>query len=325
MTKGNQYLKPIHLSFWKAYFIHMRPYLLFISGVVGLAGMATGIIGGFEITDPKTLLTFLPFFLGYGFGQALTDCFQVDTDSISAPYRPLSQGIVSPKSIGIVSVLGLVFCATILISYNYLNAIFGLMSIIGLATYSFFKKRFWFAGPFYNAWIVALLPIMGFLAMTDFGWYDLSNPDLVSVVLLSFFSYANFVLIGYLKDISADRETNYKTFPVVFGWNASVWIGDVFAILSIYFCSKIAFSSTEGIIFWGAGTLIAILGQSFAHFTKNKTESNAAFPIVGTVRSLILWHLAVVLGFHPGLLLFAVVFYILFELVLFVRPVREQI
>lgn len=323
MTKEKQLLQLTNPKFWKAYFIHMRPYLLFVSGVAGLAGMA--IFSDFQITDSKTILAFIPFFLGYGFGQALTDCFQVDTDSISAPYRPLSQGIVSPKSIGIVSILGLVLCAVILISFNSLNALFGVLTIIGLATYSFFKKRFWFAGPFYNAWIVALLPVMGFLAMTGLGWDDLQNQDLINVILLSFFSYANFVLIGYLKDITADRETDYKTFPVVFGWNASVWIGDVFAILSIYFCSIIAFESAEGIIFWAAGTLIAILGQLFAHFTKNKTESNAAFPIVGTVRSLILWHLAIVLGFHPELLFYAIGFYVLFEIVLFTRPVRAQI
>ena len=87
--------------FYGALLIHMRPYLLFVSSAAGLAGMAIS-----ETTHIGTalfLMAFIPFFLGYGFGQALTDCFQVDTDSISAPYRPLVKGSVSPKDIGAVS------------------------------------------------------------------------------------------------------------------------------------------------------------------------------------------------------------------------------
>ena len=40
MTKEKQLLQLTNPKFWKAYFIHMRPYLLFVSGVAGLAGMA---------------------------------------------------------------------------------------------------------------------------------------------------------------------------------------------------------------------------------------------------------------------------------------------
>src|SRR6476646_1096268 len=74
---------PIHSPFfWKAYVVQMRPYLLFVSGIAGLSGMA---MSQSEATPISVLLmAFLPFFLGYGFGQALTDCFQTDTDKISS-------------------------------------------------------------------------------------------------------------------------------------------------------------------------------------------------------------------------------------------------
>ena len=126
--------------FWSAYLIHMRPYLLFVSGTAGLAGIAA------SPSDPipKTLfwMGFVPLFLGYGFGQALTDCTQVDTDRLSAPYRPLSQGIVTPTSIGAVSLLGLVLGVGLLVWLNPWNAITGTLAILGLATYTFFKRRF---------------------------------------------------------------------------------------------------------------------------------------------------------------------------------------
>lgn len=315
--------QPTSLAFWKAYVIHMRPYLLFVSGVVGFAGMV--VVDKFEWMEWKTLLVFLPLFLGYGFGQALTDCFQIDTDKLSAPYRPLSQEIVSPKHIGIVSSLGLVLGVSILVYFNYWNILFGVLTIFGLATYSFFKKRYWFVGPFYNAWIVALLPIMGFLAMSNLTPSALSQSVLIWIIPLSFFSYANFVLIGYLKDISADRATDYQTFPVVFGWDTSVWVGDIFVLLSMYFSAQLAFETTWGIIFWSLASIIAISGQGYAHFTKQKVESNASFPITATVRSLILWHLSTTLGIHSNLLLLAVGFYVVFEIILWARPMKTQI
>ena len=71
----------------------------------GAAGMAMGIDG--DVSIGRLAISFLPFFLGYGFGQALTDCFQTDTDKLSAPYRPLSQGVVSVRNVLAVSLGGL--------------------------------------------------------------------------------------------------------------------------------------------------------------------------------------------------------------------------
>ena len=131
---------PVHsLRFYKSLLVHMRPYLLFVSGVAGIAGMA--------ITDMDKvpfgifLMAFIPFFLGYGFGQALTDCFQVDTDSISAPYRPLVKGEVTPKAIGIVSLTGLILISITIIYLNPYNILWCILTITGLATYTYFKKN----------------------------------------------------------------------------------------------------------------------------------------------------------------------------------------
>src|SRR4030067_1807386 len=80
-------------SFWKAFWVTMRPYLIFVSGAAGLVGLAF-----IPRPEPwRLLLAFLPLLLSYGFGQALTDCFQIDTDSLSSHYRPLVRGIVSRR------------------------------------------------------------------------------------------------------------------------------------------------------------------------------------------------------------------------------------
>ncbi len=310
-------------QFWKAYLVHCRPYLFFVSGVAGLSGMA--LFGGNDATSWQFWMAFVPFFLGYGLGQALTDTFQIDTDRLSAPYRPLSQGIVTPEAIRWVSLVGLFLCGASLVLLNWRNLLFAVLTITGLATYSYFKKNFWFAGPPYNAWIVALLPLTGFIAMSGGGFNLLNNSDLILLALLSFFSYANFVLMGYLKDISADRATGYHTFTVTFGWNATVWVGDVLAVVSTLLALLLVKNSTLGLVFVAIGSAIALAGQLFAHLTSDKTEHNARFPIEATVRSFLIWHLAVIVSREAGWLIAAGLFYLAFEAFLYWRPERSQI
>ena len=98
--------------FWRAYFVQMRPYLFFVLGVAGWTGLSLTVnypqpIGWFWIS-------FFAFLTSYGFGQALTDTFQVDTDTLSAPYRPLSKGVISAKAVRVVSLIGLVTDGSVL-------------------------------------------------------------------------------------------------------------------------------------------------------------------------------------------------------------------
>jgi geranylgeranylglycerol-phosphate geranylgeranyltransferase len=309
-------------KFWKAYFIQCRPYLLFVSGIAGLAGIS--MLGEFSFSNLKLWLSFIPLFLGYGFGQALTDTWQTDTDSLSAPDRPLSKGIISKKTVRIVSLLGLIGCSGLLVYLNYLNIIFGILSIVGLSTYTSVKKNYWFAGPFYNAWIVALLPIMGYLSITSLGLVSLSNSSLLLVCLVSFFSYTNFVLMGYLKDISADKATNYKTFPVLFGWNATVYVSDCIGIISMVLVLTLV-SSRLSLIFAILAGILTLIGQLYAHTTKVKDENNAHFPIVMTVRSFIFWHISIVLEYQSGLLYGVLLFYLFFEIFLSLRSEKKQV
>ncbi len=324
MTTKPEYYPVYSLKFYRALFIHMRPYLLFVSGIAGSSGMA--IATAEYIPTGLFIIAFIPFFLGYGFGQALTDCFQIDTDSISAPYRPLVKGEVTPRAIGIVSTCGLIIISIIIIYLNPYNITWCILTIIGLLTYTYFKKNFWFAGPFYNGWIVMLLPIIGFMAISKGDFSILKNINLWLLCGLSLFSYANFVLIGYLKDITADKKTGYKTFPVVFGWNKTIWAGDVLLLLSIFFCYYlIGYKDVFPFTIFLISSSVGISGQIKAHVMQNKVESNSSYPIISTVRAFLLWHLAVTIHFRPEWLVFGIIYYLIFEAVLYFRPAKEQI
>ncbi len=309
-------------QFWRAYFVQMRPYLLFISGIAGAAGIAMSKDAGESAW--KSYVALIPFFFGYGFGQALTDCFQTDTDKLSAPYRPLSKGIVSIRAVLIVSTIGLLASGFLFYSFHPVCFWLTLLAVFGLATYSYVKKHFGIAGPFYNGWIVALLPLIGYFvnlpaALKAFPW------ELFPYVLITLFSYANFVLIGYLKDIEADKATNYKTFPVVFGWKKTIIAGDVLAMIAILIYSYQPGKNGWELVFAISATIIIILGQVMGHTTKIKNEKGALMPILSTVRGFILLHMAIVVHFQPQWWIAALIYYGVFELVLKKRPSKYQV
>ncbi len=276
--------KLFSIGFLKAYLITMRPYLLFVSGITGIVGMSLGP----GIISIKIILVFLASFLSYGFGQALTDCFQIDTDTLSSPYRPLIQGLISRENVLIVSIIGLVFCISIFGYYNPLNLLLGTLAGIGLYTYTYFKKKWW-SGPFYNSWIVAVLFLIAFIIHKPI-WSEINLAVLIYTLCAVFFGYANFVLTGYFKDISADRKTGYNTLPVVSGRNVAAFVSDLFALLTIatsilaIVSSNIDFTNRISfliVLFFGLGSFLTIISQFRLHHVKTDEEAFAAIsPVV---------------------------------------------
>lgn len=323
-------MKPVHtvipphrIHFWTNYLIQMRPYLFFVSGMAGLAGMA--VFPGLKLFSVYPFLLFLAFFFSYGFGQALTDCYQTDTDRLSAPYRPLSRGILSIQHVKYTSIVGLLSVAFIIVIHNFDNLFLCALQIFGLWSYSYFKRNYWFAGPLYNAWIVSLLAIIGYLSSAGLSIRHVIDKNILIVTLLIFSSYTNFVLIGYLKDITADKKTGYKTFPVVFGWNSTIWVGDLVLLLGSAIYALSFMDNIQGLLFGIAAMVFGISGQLYAHVTKHKHEKNAGFPILATVRSFLLWNAGITSFFHKELIVFCLVVYFSFEVTAYLRPMKEQI
>ena len=315
-------------TFWKAFWVTMRPYLIFVSGAAGLVGLAF-----IPRPEPwRLLLAFLPLLLSYGLGQALTDCFQIDTDSLSSPYRPLVRGIVSRRQVMTVSLGGLAVGAVTLGFVNLEILPLGLLAVVGLLSYTFFKRRWW-GGPFWNSWIVALLPLMGRLAGRDVTLAGLIGPAMpegkafLFGLLTVFFAYANFVVMGYLKDISADRATGYRTLPVVFGWKATAFISDALAAAAIVSAAgSLAFTAqpaSAGLIALGVAAALSLSAQVRIHRTTD--ESRAHGPIADVVRVFLLESSAIVLARKPGWVPLLIVFYLSFEAALRLRPEERQV
>jgi len=315
--------------FWKYYGVTMRPYLLFVSGIAGMAGFA--LVGGNAI---RIVAAGIAFFLSYGFGQALTDCFQTDTDSISSPYRPLVRGVISRNQVLGVSIAGLSVCCILLALLNPRTILLGVFCVIGLATYTFFKRRWW-GGPFYNAGIVAVLPIMGFLSAmgyTSDGGHGEVPRSLVPLVFSIFFAYADFVLTGYFKDISADMKSGYNTFVVKYGWIRAAITSDIFAFLALVSAGCVLQLNLRNslpvvqfisILLFLLAMFSFVNGHRIIHIIRD--EHLAHRSITHIVRGFIVILLAQISAFQPSWIPFLLLYWAAFELVLRSRPEKTQV
>ena len=326
------------LEFLRAYVTTMRPYLLFVSGITGLAGMS--LVPG--VPRAAAAIVGIAFFLSYGFGQALTDCFQLDTDAISAPYRPLIQARIRRAHVLIVSCAGLVGVGVVLVTANPWNLPLVVAMIAGLATYTWFKRRWW-AGPAYNAWIVAALCVTGILSGIGLagsgatgigggaggttGMIDLGSASVIGTVAAVFFGYANFVLAGYFKDVEADRATGYLTLPVVVGRTIASVVSDGLALATIA-GSAVAVSAAAGqtVVGWlfltsGAGALL--LGQARLH--RVRTDRDAHRGIAPIVHAYVLLLSGITTCYRPDWAPVLIACAGLYLILMRIRPESSQI
>jgi 4-hydroxybenzoate polyprenyltransferase len=313
----------LSISFLRDYTVTMRPYLLFVSGITGMTGLALAPPLPFVYTAVLCAV----FYVSYGFGQALTDCFQLDTDALSSPYRPLVRGTIRVKDVFRVSLAGLVVVGTVLAIFNWRTLPIVAVSVVGLATYTQAKRRWW-AGPFYNAAIVGMLFLIGFGTGVGNVSVEGPSPAFVATAGVAFFGYANFVLTGYFKDITADRKTSYETLPVAFGRKTSALVSDVFAALAVG-CAAFVIASASTVMgsiavpAFVAGVLATVLGQQRLH--RLRTDEDAHLAIVPVVHAYLLLLTSVAALHRPGWSVFLVGFYVLFAVTMDRRPEQTQI
>jgi 4-hydroxybenzoate polyprenyltransferase len=308
----------LSLRFARDYLTTMRPYLLFVSGVTGLAGLALAP----RLPAATTVALGLAFFLSYGFGQALTDCFQTDTDRLSSPYRPLVAGRLTSRQVMGVSLAGLGAVGALLLGVAPRTLPWTLAAVAGLAGYTWCKRRWW-AGPAWNASVVVVLAWIAVLA----GGGSLTRPVTWTLVLV-FVGYANFVLAGYFKDVEADRTTGYRTLPVVFGLGVAARLSDLLALLTVL-AARMALRRVNGaptwpaLAFFGLGAAAALVGQIRLHGVRRDDEAHRA--VVWTVHTYLLLLSAIAAAARPGWTLALASTIAAYLLVLRARPAREQI
>ncbi len=310
------------LGFWRAYAVTLRPYLFFVSGAAGLVGLALTPIGGGAL-----VAAFAAFFLSYGLGQALTDVFQRDTDALSAPYRPLVRGELAPRTVAAVSLAGLAACSLVFALLDPRTLALAAAAVAGLATYTPLKRHFW-GGPPWNSWIVALLPAIGTLC----GGGAESRGALGAACASVFFTYAVFVLLGYFKDVEADRATGYATLPVRFGRPVALATSAALLVPGVPASAWLVAQAPApasvparalALALWALG--LAWLGLAHLRLVGTTRDAEAHPGIALSVRGFVALHLGEAAILRGDLAVPGLVLLVLLEGALAARPCREQV
>jgi 4-hydroxybenzoate polyprenyltransferase len=240
-------------------------------------------------------------------------------------------GIVAmSKHFLILSCVGLIYCVAILTFYNSINLLLGIIAGLGLATYTTFKRKWW-AGPFYNSWIVSVLFLMNLFASTTISFYEI-NLTIGLTLVAVFFGYSNFVLVGYFKDIDADEQTGYNTLPVVFGRKISTMISNIFALIVVFTTIIIFFitaAQTEFIQLIPASAFLmaAVITTLYTQWQLRQVmyDEEAYKAVSPSVHSYLLTLSSITSMNKPSWSIFALLFYMAFIAVMKIRPTKSQI
>jgi 4-hydroxybenzoate polyprenyltransferase len=292
---------------------------MFVSGAAALPGLALG-----RAPIARVVPAFVVLFLSYGLGQALTDVFQTDTDALSAPERPLVQGTIDKRTVLIASLGGLLACGAVIVWLSPAAALPAAIAIVLLATYTPLKRHWW-GGPPWNAAAVALLPLLGRMAGGTGLAAALADAAVRAAMVSSFGTYAVFVLLGYLKDVEADRATHYDTIAVRFGRRAAVvWsaaFGTIGLAASVWLVPRLTVSA--GTALWSVGAVVLVGAHALAW---RSTSDNDAWPgIQASVHGFVALHLGEAAAIEPRWTLVAWILFGASIVAMFRRPVRRQI
>jgi len=184
-----------------------------------------GILCGVDIEKSwKIFLSAIAASLIIAGGNAVNDVFDIDTDRINQPNRPLPSGKLSTKQAKtfyfIVTITGIAASAMINV-YSFLIAIIAATSVF---MYSFKLKRSIFLGDFIVALTTGLTFIFAGASVRDFN-------DVYPAAIFAFLINLIREIIKDARDVDGDRQIGVKTFATKFGTTASTYISIFLTVL----------------------------------------------------------------------------------------------
>ncbi len=142
----------------------------------------------------------------------------------------------------------------------------------------------------------------------------------------SFGTYAVFVLLGYLKDVEADRATRYNTVAVRFGRRAAVVWSASFAALGLAASGWLVqprLTVSAGIALWSVGAVMLVGAHVLAW--RSMTDNDAWPGIQTSVHGFVAVHLGEAAAIEPRWTLMAWILFGASIVAMFRRPVLRQV
>jgi geranylgeranylglycerol-phosphate geranylgeranyltransferase len=200
----------------------MRPYTLFYSGTLGFASAL--FLSEGQAQPWRLVMAFLVPTLGWLAGLYAGDYYDRDLDAASKPHRPVPSGRVGAREAFafMVGYITVGYALALLLSPLAL-AVAVLTTVFGIA-YSKTFKRHALLGNMDRGLLACFTVLFAGAAVRDIGW---------SVAVLCgifFFHDGSSNLIGAIRDVEGDRDSGYRTVPVVYGVRRSITISGVMTL-----------------------------------------------------------------------------------------------
>lgn len=209
----------------------MIHYLTITRPINCLITFITVIVAAFIASEqPLELITVLPAALSAALvtagGNVINDYYDVESDRISHPERPLVKSLINKKFVPVYYFILNVAAIIIVFYINFTSSAIVLFAILLLFLYSKILKRIVLTG---NA-IVALLTGMVFI----FGGAVVNNIY-AAVIPAVFAVLINFIreLVKDIQDVKGDLSAGIKTFPAKYGNKKTLAVITAFSVFLI--------------------------------------------------------------------------------------------
>ncbi|MBL7160638.1 MAG: UbiA family prenyltransferase [Candidatus Aenigmarchaeota archaeon] len=189
----------------------MRPSVCMMS----LLGILVGSIVAGVASPLLILLAIVAAILITGAGNVVNDYFDVETDRVNAPHRPIPAGKVSLKGalwfFAVLNIIGVVLA--VFVSWEFLGI--ALFNVLVSFVYAWKLKK----APFVGNVAVSYLGASAFLAA---GLIEgLPGLPIITLALIAFFGTISREIFKDIRDVAGDKKIGAKTLPLIWGLGKS--------------------------------------------------------------------------------------------------------
>lgn len=193
----------------------MRPYTLFYSGMLAVAGAE--LASGGSISGTRVLLAAVATMAGWEAGLYASDYYDRDRDATAKPMRPIPSGRISPREAfgTMVALIAIGYVLSLLLGVANL-ALAILTTVLGIAYSRTFKSKA-LLGNFDRG----VLGVCG-VAFGALAGGSLVRPAVLALMAFALLHDSGTNLVGAMRDVEGDRAANCPTVPVVYGLRRSL-------------------------------------------------------------------------------------------------------
>jgi geranylgeranylglycerol-phosphate geranylgeranyltransferase len=178
------------------------------------------------LTAGKVIITAVSGAVAAAAGNIINDYYDIETDKINRPDRPLVSGILTPGEAVFLFAL-FSFLSLALSSFVNITAfIINIFALVLLFVYSFKLKRTILFGNFAVAFLTGLAFIYGGVAVDNLRF---------AIIPAVFAFLINLIreIVKDMEDIEGDKAAGICSFPYIYGFKRSKQVITVFSILLI--------------------------------------------------------------------------------------------